>query len=146
MEAMIQRHGRQRRKHHGGQQKTGQSGRGRNSADVPTPGGHVPSSFRLPSRRSDLEDLRHQSLCRIVGSVNFRQWRRPSSSTLVPTSGRNCAEMSLSRPDMTPPPFPADHEQKKTRKAREGEKSTDFWSTFIQTTSLDQFYRLCGAI
>lgn len=61
-------------------------------------------SFRLPSRRSDLENLRHRSLCRTVGSVNFRQWQRPSSSTLAPTSGTNCAEMSLSRPDITPPP------------------------------------------
>lgn len=119
MEAMIQWHGRRRRKHHGGQQKTDRLGRGKNSADVPTPGGHVPSSFQLPSRRSDLEDLRHQSLCRIVGSVHFRQWRRPSSSTLVPTSGRNCAEMSLSRPDITPPSLLIMSRKRHTKPERE---------------------------
>lgn len=104
---MIQCRGRQRRKttrRPAGERPVGRREDFRRRPDTwPTP----PRSSRLPCRRSDLESLRHRSLCRTVGSVNFRQWRRPSSSTLAPTSGTNCAEMSLSRPDITPPVPPS---------------------------------------
>lgn len=57
---MIQCRERQRRKQHGGRQETDRSGEGRISADVPTPGPHVPARsdshvVAATSRTSDTE-------------------------------------------------------------------------------------------